>query len=152
MPLRLEFSGSPTVGTDRQVVWRRLLDPHFVAASVPGLESVRVLTPEHFQIVAALRYGPMKVDLAVEVQLSDLVEPERAQLRASVNASGSIVTALSHVHLGAPSPNLTLLDWTATVEIDGMLAGLGSPFVDGIARKLTSDFWTDFARRAEAVP
>jgi uncharacterized protein len=152
MPLRLEFSGSPTVSADRAAVWRHLLDPHFVAASVPGLESVRILSPERFQIVAALRYGPMKVDLAVEVELSDLVEPERARLRASVDASGSTVTALSDVRLGAPSPDQTLLDWSATVEIDGMLAGLGSPFVDGIARKLTADFWTDFARRAEAAP
>lgn len=151
MPLRLEFSGAPTIAASRPAVWRHLLDPHFLTASVPGVESMEVLAPDRFRIAAALRYGPMTVALKIEVELSDLVEPERASLRIAVNASGSTVTAVSGIRLEETTPERTVLAWTATTEVDGMLAGLGVPFVEGIARKLTTDFWTDFARRVETA-
>jgi carbon monoxide dehydrogenase subunit G len=157
MSLHLEFSGAPTIGASRPAVWRRLLEPHFVAASVPGVESVEVLAPDRFRILSSLRFGPMAMQLTTEVELADLVEPERARLRASMSASGSTMTAVSTIRLDAEAgaeagaADRTVLAWTATVDIDGMLAGVGATLVEGSARTLTTDFWTDFARRVETA-
>ena len=45
--MKLEFSGAPEVTAPRQVVWDRLMDPQFVAASAPGVESVEAVDPHH---------------------------------------------------------------------------------------------------------
>ena len=43
------------------------------------------------------------------------------------------------------------LHWEAETTVDGALAGVGAPLVEGVARKLTERFWEDFARRVEAA-
>ena len=40
--MKLEFAGAPEVTVSREEVWARLMDPNFVAASAPGVESVEV--------------------------------------------------------------------------------------------------------------
>jgi len=148
MAVRLEFSGSSVIAAARERVWARLIDPHFVAQSIPGLESVQLVDPHHFLIKSALGVGPVRLELTIDTELLDLQEPERAQLRARASASGSSVTMSSAVRLTAVEDGRTILDWTATVEIDGTLAGLGPRMLEGIAHKLTTEFWTSFARRA----
>jgi uncharacterized protein len=39
------------------------------------------------------------------------------------------------------------LDWSATSEVSGTVASMGTRLMEGTARKLTEQFWTDFARR-----
>ena len=152
MSLRLEFAGSPYIAAPLDTVWRRLIDPHFVATSAPGVESVRVVAPGRFEIASALGIGPVKLHLTIDVEIFDLVELESARLRASASASGSTVKVESAVRLAPVDGSDTLLDWTATTEVDGALAALGTRLMEGVARRLTSDFWVDFARRVEAEP
>src|SRR5690348_9002998 len=101
MSLQLEFSGSPAIATARQMVWRRLVDPDFVAKSAPGVTSVQIVAPGHFQIASTLGIGPVKLPLTIDVELFDLVEPEHAQLRVSISTTGSTVQVLSTVQLAA---------------------------------------------------
>ena len=149
MALQLEFSGSPDIAAARETVWRRLVDPHFVAKSIPGVESMRMVGPDRLQIASAIGVGPVQLHLTGEIELFDLVEPERAGLRASATASGTTAEVVSAVRLEDAGPGRTVLHWTATAEIKGTLAVLGGSLLEGIARKLTTDFWTDFARRVE---
>ena len=45
-------------------------------------------------------------------------------------------------------PSRTRLNWAAVSTIGGALASLGGRLLEGTARRLTEEFWTDFARRA----
>lgn len=149
MALQLEFSGSHEIAATRTRVWERLMDPNFVTQSMPGVESVRTVGPEHFQIGATLGMGFMKLSVTIDIRLSDLVSPERGTLRATGSAAGSTVDVVSNIQLTERDSNATHLTWAATTDIDGSLAGLGTGLVEGAARKVTTDFWADFARRVE---
>ena len=50
--MKLRFSGAPEMATTRDHVWQRLLDPHFVARSAPGVESVQPLDANRFKVVS----------------------------------------------------------------------------------------------------
>jgi carbon monoxide dehydrogenase subunit G len=39
------------------------------------------------------------------------------------------------------------LHWTATSQLSGTVAKLGAKLLEGVARKMTEQFWDDFARR-----
>jgi carbon monoxide dehydrogenase subunit G len=52
--MKLEFSGAPVVTASPQEVWQKLVDPDFVAASAPGVESVEALDPTHFKVISGL--------------------------------------------------------------------------------------------------
>lgn len=148
--MKLHFSGAPEIAATRSNVWKRLLDPNFVAQSAPGVESVESLDPTHFKVVSALGVGAVKVRFTLAVELTDVVEPERATMRARGKAPGSNVDVVASIRIEDAGPGRLRLDWTADSDVSGTVASVGARLLEGTARKLTEEFWTDFARRVQA--
>ena len=144
--MTFQFSGDPVITAPRQVVWERLTDPDFVAASAPGVESVEAVDPTHFTVVSGLGLGPIKVKFTMEVELSEVVERESLRMRSLAKGSGSVVDVVSVVRLEDAQAG-TRLKWSATSEVSGTVAGLGPRLLEGTARMMSERFWTDFARR-----
>ncbi|MEO8089030.1 MAG: carbon monoxide dehydrogenase subunit G [Gemmatimonadales bacterium] len=145
--MKLEFSGSPEISAVRERVWARLMDPHFLALSAPGVESVEVLDPTHFKVISGFGAGSFKVRFTMDVELFDMVPGRSARMRMDTQAPGSTVGVLSNIAIHEAGPNTVRLDWSATSEITGSVAGLGARLMEGAARRLTEQFWADFARR-----
>jgi carbon monoxide dehydrogenase subunit G len=148
--MKLEFAGAPEVTASREVVWKRLMDPNFVAASAPGVESVQAVDPTHFKVISGLGVGPIRLKFELDVELSDLVAPERLRMTARGRAPGSTVDTVSNVRLEPTGNGRTRLNWAATSTISGTIASLGARLLEGTARRLTEEFWTDLARRVSA--
>lgn len=146
--MKLEFSGSPEIAAARERVWLRLMDPHFVAKSAPGVESVEIIDPTHFKVVSGFGVGSIKIGFTMDVQLLDLVPRRSARMRVRGKAPGSAVDVLSNIEIQDAGPDRVRLNWSATSDISGAVAGVGARLMEGAARKLTEQFWTDFARRA----
>jgi uncharacterized protein len=146
--MKLEFAGSPIITATLQQVWTRLTDPDFVAASGPGVESVEALDPTHFKVISGLGVGSVKVRFRLDVELFDIIEGQRLKMRARGKAPGSAVDVLSRLELQDAGPGRTRLQWSATSELSGTVASVGARLLEGTARRLTEEFWTDFARRA----
>jgi uncharacterized protein len=146
--MKLEFAGSPVITATPQEVWTRLTDPDFVAASGPGVESVEALDPTHFKVISGLGVGSVKVRFRLDVELFDIIEGQRLKMRARGKAPGSAVDVLSRLELQDAGPGRTRLQWSATSELSGTVASVGARLLEGTARRLTEEFWTDFARRA----
>ena len=148
--MRLEFAGAPEIMAPREEVWVRLMDPNFVAASAPGVESVEPVDPTHFRVISGIGVGPVRVSFQLDVELSDVVPLERLRMTALGRASGSAIDTVSSVRLEPMSDGRTRLNWVATSTISGTVASLGPRLLESAARRLTEDFWTDFARRVSA--
>jgi carbon monoxide dehydrogenase subunit G len=148
--MKLEFAGAPEITAPREKVWERLMDPNFVAASAPGVESVEPVDPTHFSVVSGLGIGAVKLKFNLDVELCDIVEPERLRMAARGKAPGSIVDVISSVRLDVAGKDRTRLNWSATTTVGGILASVGAQLLEGTARRLTEEFWTDFARRVSA--
>jgi carbon monoxide dehydrogenase subunit G len=146
--MKLEFAGSPVITANRQEVWTRLTDPNFVAESAPGVESVEALDPTHFKVISGLGVGSVKVRFGLDVELFDIVEGQRLKMRARGKGPGSMVDVVSNLELQDDGPGRTRLKWSAISELSGTVASVGARLLEGTARRLTEEFWTDFARRA----
>jgi carbon monoxide dehydrogenase subunit G len=144
--MKFQFSGDPVITAPRQVVWDRLTDPDFIAASAPGVESVQALDPTHFTVMSGLGLGPMKVKFTLDVELFDVVERESLRMRSLARGPGSVVDVLSVVRLEDAQAG-TRLNWSATSDVSGTLANLGPRMIEGAARMMSDQFWSDFARR-----
>ncbi|MGH7518862.1 MAG: SRPBCC family protein [Gemmatimonadales bacterium] len=148
--MKLRFSGAPEIATTRDHVWRRLMDPHFVAQSAPGVESVQPLDANHYKVISAFGVGAVKVRFTLEVELLDVIEPERAKMRARGKAPGSNVDVTASVQVEELAPGRVRLHWIADSDISGTVASVGARLLEGTSKKLTEQFWTDFARRVQA--
>ena len=145
--MKLEFSGSPEIAATRDYLWAKLLDPDFVAVSAPGVESVETIDPTHFNVISGLGVGSVKVRFKLDVELFDIVDKQSLKMRARGKAPGSVVDVLSSLRIADAGPNMARLDWSSTSEVSGTMASVGGRFLEGTARRLTEEFWTDFARR-----
>ena len=149
--MRLSFSGSPEVTAPRAVVWQRLLDADFVAASAPGVERVERVDDSHFNVISAVGIGALKLHFTLAVELLELTPPGHLVMRAHGNAPGSTVHVAATIDLVDAGPGRTTMNWQSDVDVGGALASLGGRLLDGMAQKLTEQFWLDFARRAGAA-
>jgi uncharacterized protein len=148
--MKLKFSGAPEITATRQQVWTRLMDPQFVAASAPGVESVEAIDQRHYKVISAFGVGSIKLRFALQVELAEVVEPERLKMRARGKAPGSNVDVVASVYLEEAGTGLIRLNWTAESDLSGTVASVGARLLEGTARKLTEQFWQDFARRVGA--
>jgi len=152
--MMLEFSGSPEIAAPRERVWQRLMDPHFVAQSAPGVESVEAVDPTHFKVISGFGLGSIKIRFTMDVELFDIVPGESARMRVRGKSPGSAIDVVSSLEIQDGGPGRSRLNWSATSEVSGTVASVGARLMDGAARKLTEQFWSDFAHRVgeEARP
>lgn len=145
--MRMQFTGAPEITASRDRVWQCLMDPQFVAQSAPGVESVETIDPNHFKVISAFGVGSIKLRFALDVELYDVNAPESAKMRAKGKAPGSAVQVNSTMKLEELGPNGTRLTWSADSEVSGTVASIGGRLMEGTARKLSEQFWNDFASR-----
>lgn len=149
--MHLDFSGEPLISAPRHAVWLRLLDPHAVAAAAPGVESVEAIDATRFKVVSSLGVGAIRLSFALDIELSDLVEPESARMHAHGKAPGSEIDVRTTILLHERDAETTQLQWEATATISGTIASIGARLLEGAVRKLTDDFWDTFAQQASAA-
>lgn len=149
--MRLDFSGTPEIALPQEKAWDLLLDPDFVAATAPGVESVDHIDKTHFKVTAGLGVGAIKLRFHLDVELSDLERPTSARMTAKGKAPGSNVHVDTRVTLDALAPDRTRLTWNAVADVHGAVASVGARLLKGTARKLTEEFWEQFAARASAA-
>jgi carbon monoxide dehydrogenase subunit G len=145
--MKLEFSGSPAIAAPRARVWERLMDPHFVAQSAPGVESVEAVDPTHFKVISGFGVGSIRVRFTMDVELFDIDAGKSAKMRVRGKAPGSAIDVVSKLQVDDAGSGSTQLNWSATSEVSGTVANVGARLMEGTARKLTEQFWTDFAQR-----
>jgi carbon monoxide dehydrogenase subunit G len=145
--MKLQFSGAPEIAAHPGLVWERLVDPRFVAQSAPAVHSVEVFDPNHFRITSSLGVGTMKASLVMDGEMFDLLPGRSARMRVRGRGPGSVIEVLSSIRVHNLSSGRVRLEWSATTELTGPLTKLGGKLLQGIARRLTEQFWDDFARR-----
>ena len=145
--LTLEFSGAPVIRATREQVWRRLLDPHFIARSAPGVETVERIDATRFRMILGFGIALLKLRFALEVEMFDIIEGQSARMRARGHAPGSTVEMLSDIRMEDAPPGRVRLRWAAASEITGAVTGVGSRIMEGVVRRLTAQFWENFADR-----
>jgi len=97
-----------------------------------------------------LGVGSVKVRFKLDVELFDIVDGERLKMRARGKAPGSAVDVVSALQVEDAGNEHTRLRWSATSDVSGTVASVGARLLEGTARRLTEDFWTDFAQRVSA--
>ena len=148
--MHLKFSGAPEVRAPRTQLWPLLTDPHFVAGNGPGVQSVEVIDPTHFRVISGFGVGSIKLVFVLDVELADMIPLVGFTMRTRGKVPGSAIDVRAKVTMEDIDGG-TRLNWEADTEVSGTVAGIGARLLEGAARKLTEQFWTDFAEAAGAA-
>ncbi len=145
----MHMSDSREIAAPPEEVWAAILDPEVLKACVPGCTEMTGSPEEGFEATVVQKVGPVKATFKGQVTLSDMVAP--ASLRLSGEGKGG---AAGFAKGGAdvtltPSDTGTTLHYEVEAKVGGKLAQLGSRIIDGFAKKMADQFFTNFQNAVE---
>ena len=147
--MAMTMSGEIQLNAPREEVYKKLNDAEVLKACIPGCEQLDKLSDTEFQAVSTMKVGPVKARWKGKVTLSDLDPPNGYKISGEGEggvagfAKGGAAVALSDKDGG------TLLSYNVEAQIGGKLAQLGQRLINGAAKKLADEFFTNFAKAVE---
>lgn len=144
--MAMTMTGEIQLAASREEVWSKLNDPDVLKICIPGCEVLEKTEGQGFRAVAKMKVGPVSARFKGKVTLSDLDPPNGYRILGEGEggvagfARGSAKVDLLEKEGG------THLTYHVDAQIGGKLAQLGQRLIDGSAKKLTDEFFTNFAR------
>jgi uncharacterized protein len=148
----MEISGEQRIALGQQRVWEALNDPEILKTCIAGCESIERVSDNEYKVAMTAAIGPVKAKFSGKLMLSDLNPPNSYSLAfegsggAAGFGKGSARVAL------ATEGDGTLLTYKATASVGGKLAQIGSRLIDGVAKKMSDDFFAKFNATVAAPP
>ncbi len=148
----MEMKGEYRIPATRQKVWEALNDPEVLKRCIPGCEELIKESDTELTAKVTTRVGPVSAKFTGKVTLSDINPP------ASYKISGEGQGGVAGFARGGAEVSLeedggeTVLRYTATAQVGGKLAQIGSRLIDSTAKKMANDFFGTFAEEVGAVP
>ncbi len=145
----MQMSDQREIAAPVAEVWAALLSADTLLACVPGAKEVVGNADEGFEATVVQKVGPVKATFKGKVVLSNLVEGQSLTLTgegkggAAGFAKGGADVTLSESETG------TLLTYDVEAKVGGKLAQLGSRLIDGFAKKMADQFFTNFQAALE---
>jgi hypothetical protein len=147
----MEMTGEYRIPASREKVWEALNDPEVLKVCIPGCEELTKDSDTELSAKVKTRVGPVSAKFAGKVTLSDINPPE------SYKISGEGTGGVAGFAKGGAVVNLaedgaeTILTYTATAQVGGKLAQIGSRLIDATAKKMADQFFSKFAAEVGAT-
>lgn len=148
--MALEMQDEILIAAPRDRVYAALNDTATLQKAIPGCEELIRKSDTDLEARVVLKIGPVKARFGGKVTLDQSGAPGSFTLRgegsggvAGFAKGGATVTLEDR---GAE----TLLSYTASAEVGGKIAQLGSRLIAGTAKKLADQFFTAFAAEVTA--
>jgi len=147
--MAMTMNGEVQLAASREAVWAKLNDPDVLKACIPGCEELEKTEDHGFRAVAKMKVGPVSARFKGRVTLSDLDPPNGYKISGEGEggvagfAKGGATVALAEKDGG------TLLTYDVEAQIGGKLAQLGQRLINGTAKKLADEFFTNFAKAVQ---
>ena len=132
-----------TVDAPPEAVWKFFEDIDRVARCVPGVQSVYVLGPDRYKVLATQKVGFLSATFEMNTQIESK-DPLRSLALSSVGKSvkGAIGNLRSKDRVDfEPTPDGgTRVTLTSEVAVGGMLGALGHTAIASKSREITEKF------------
>ena len=145
----MQMSDTRQIAASPAEVYAALLDPGMLLKCVPGAKDVSGSVEEGYDATVVQKVGPVKATFKGHVTLSDLVQDEALKITgegkggAAGFAKGSAEVRLTEKDGG------TELSYEVDAKVGGKLAQLGSRIIDGFAKKMADQFFTNLQDAVE---
>jgi uncharacterized protein len=144
--MAMEFFGEYRIPATQQRVWEALNDPVVLQACIVGCKQLEKVSDVEFKAMVVTNVGPLSATFRGSVILSEL-DPPRSYTLTGQGQGGAAGFAKMSAHVALrEDQNDTVLAYTASAEIGGKLANVGSRLVQTIAKKNSEDFFSAFVR------
>ncbi|MFZ9966172.1 MAG: SRPBCC family protein [Steroidobacteraceae bacterium] len=145
----MAIEGEYRIGAPREAVWAALNDVDILKGCIPGCQELTRLSDTEIEGRIQAQLGPVKAAFGTRLILSDMDPPSGYTLSGEGKAAVGFGKGSAKVQL-VEEEGGTLLRYSATMQLGGKLAQLGSRLVEGATRQLADQFFEAFARQVDA--
>ncbi|CAN7154858.1 CoxG family protein [Paraburkholderia hospita] len=144
----MELTETYTLLVPQQRAWEALNDMEILRASIPGCDSIEPDGENAYAVALSAAVGPVKARFKGRMELTNIDAPHTYTIvfEGQGGAAG-FGKGQTHVTLEPDGDEATTLTYTATAQVGGKLAQIGSRLVDGAARKLAGEFFRRFGEQ-----
>ncbi|MFL9959622.1 carbon monoxide dehydrogenase subunit G [Paraburkholderia sediminicola] len=141
----MELTETHSLPISQQRTWEALNDTEILRACIPGCESIDPDGENAYLVALSAAVGPVKARFKGRMQLTDIDAPNAYNIvfEGQGGAAG-FAKGNARVMLEADGDTATKLTYTASAQVGGKLAQIGSRLVDGAARKIAGEFFKRF--------
>lgn len=137
------------IAAPRAQVWAALQSPEVLKECVPGAQEVSGTVEDGFAAVVVQKVGPVKATFKGHVTMSNMVDGVSLHL-AGEGKGGAAGFAKGGADVTlADSETGTLLTYEVEARVGGKLAQMGSRIIDGFAKKMADQFFTNLQNALE---
>ncbi|WP_425091284.1 CoxG family protein [Tropicimonas sp. S265A] len=145
----MHLTDSRDIAADPQTVWAAILNPEVLKACVPGCQEMTGSPEEGFHATVVQKVGPVKATFKGAVELQDMMPPESVKIVGEgKGGAAGFAKGGANVRLEAIEDG-TRLHYDVEANVGGKLAQLGSRIIDGFAKKMADQFFTNFKEAIE---
>ena len=141
----MDMTGEYRISAPRQKVWEALNNPDVLKICIPGCEELNKDSDTELSAKVSTKVGPVSAKFTGKVTLSDINPPEGYKITGEGQGGvAGFAKGGAEVKLEEDG-NETILSYTATAQVGGKLAQIGSRLIDSTAKKMAGQFFGKFA-------
>ena len=145
----MQMSDTREIQAEPSEVFAALLDPEVLKACVPGAQEGTGNATEGYAATVVQKVGPVKATFKGQVTMSDMIPNQRLVISGEgKGGAAGFAKGGAEVTL-APSDAGTTLSYDVEAKVGGKLAQLGSRIIDGFAKKMADQFFSNLQEQLE---
>jgi len=147
--MALEMKGECALPVEQAELWRLLNDPAVLAKIIPGCNTVRLVGTDCYEMGLKLQVGSVSGEYMGSVAIFDKREPVHYVLTVEGQGSIGFMKGSAAFDLEPQGEAASLLRYTGSAEVGGVVAGVGQRVLSGVAKFLTGRFLKSLAKHIE---
>ena len=148
----MQMSDTRRIKASPQQVYDALLEPEVLKHCVPGAQEVTGSPNEGYEATVVQKVGPVKATFKGQVSITDLV-PGKSMTISGEGKGGAAGFAKGGARVTfADADGETELGYEVDAKVGGKLAQLGSRIIDGFAKKMADQFFSNLQEVLEGPP
>lgn len=146
----MEMTGEQLIPLTQAETWQALNDTAVLKDCIPGCETIEKISDTEYQLTMTAKVGPVSAKFKGLMTLSDMAPPHSYTLLFEGQGGvAGFAKGQASVQL-APEAEGTRLGYVVKAMIGGKLAQVGARLIDGVAKKIAEQFFSEFNKRAGA--
>jgi carbon monoxide dehydrogenase subunit G len=121
-------------------VWKALLDPAALTATLPGARRLEPTGPDEYAVTVDVGVGSVKGTYDGTFALTDKQEPEACTVKATASGRPGTVRVVAKMRMADDGNEHAVLTYEADATVTGPLAGVGQRLMGAAARRTTGQF------------
>ena len=142
----MKVAGSTVLNAPVADVWKALLDPAVLVATIPGCERLEATGDNSYAMTVTAGVASIKGTYAGTCSLSDLDPHRSLVMKAAGSGAPGTVSADVVVSFTDRGDGTTALDYDADAVVGGMVGGVGQRMLTSVSKRMAGEFFGNVDR------